>query len=196
MHNENIYFKKSKSEVLVKVLGSKWFWFGLWAVVTVVSLTANYQSVKSKYNLKCSVGGYFTTKEQCHKMAHPKPDVSLVPVESVIHKFQIIKTAKASVNSEAVNMESLLNAIFRQESSSGKNDSCRAKGKYNGYGYGQSKFSWLCFDTPEEVRQHVKNWIEDKQAKGFTLEELLCYYNEGIKKNQCTYATKVKSFIK
>ena len=195
MYKENIYFKRSKTEVVVKVLGSKWFWFGLWAVVTVLSLTANYQTLQSKYNLKCSVGGYFTTKEQCHRMAHPKPDISLVPVESVLHKFQIIKIAQASESTEAVNMESLLNAIYRQESSSGKNDSCMAKGRYNGYGYAQSKFSWKCYETREEVRGHVSEWIQDKLSKGYTLGELLCYYNEGVRKSECPYSIKVKSFI-
>lgn len=193
MYKENIYFKRSKTEVVVKVLGSKWFWFGLWAVVTVLSLTANYQTLKSKYNLKCSVGGYFTTKEQCHKMAYPKPDLTLVPVESVLHKFDIQVIKKAQASEVEPSVQEIVRKIYQLESSSGKNDSCRAKGKFNGYGYAQSIHTWNCYESHEQVKELVTAWVIDKQNKGYTLNELLCYYNIGIKTNSCIYVNKFNS---
>lgn len=83
--------------------------------------------------------------------------------------------------------------IYRLESSGGKNDSCRNQGKYNGYGFGQSTFAWNCFDSHEEVENKVQAWFDDKEEKGFTLDEALCYYNQGIKQEGCQYAINYHS---
>jgi hypothetical protein len=74
------------------------------------------------------------------------------------------------------------------ESGGGKRDNCQNKGLYNGYGYRQNKFEQICYQSHKEVRTHVENWIKDKAEKGYTLNEILCFYNQGIKTNDCQYA--------
>jgi len=90
------------------------------------------------------------------------------------------------------NTEKIVDVIYRLESSGGRNDSCKKEGKFNGFGYGQYKGSYICFDSLEEVREKVKSWIEDKREKGMTDDELLCYYNTGKVLNDCEYLKKFK----
>jgi hypothetical protein len=86
----------------------------------------------------------------------------------------------------------ILPKIHQLESSGGKNDSCKQKGKVNGYGYMQSKFHWVCFDSKEEVEKEVAKWFE-KNLQNKTLAESLCYYNKGIITSDCEYAKKFAS---
>lgn len=82
--------------------------------------------------------------------------------------------------------------VYILESTRGKNDSCKDKGKFNGFGYGQSTKVWNCFDTFEEVAHKVSVWFDDKMAT-LSLEEALCYYNEGVVKKGCPYYQKYVS---
>ena len=103
-----------------------------------------------------------------------------------------VKPTEAPVKSRE-NISQMLSGIYILESSAGKNDGCRDSGQYNGYGYGQSTHTWNCFSSPEEVEAKVSNWIQDKLDKGFSEGELLCYYNEGIRKSDCSYYQKCLS---
>lgn len=85
----------------------------------------------------------------------------------------------------------IVDKIFILESSGGKFVNCPV-GKYNGFGYGQNKYVWSCFDTQEEVRELVEKWFENK-LKEHTLEESLCLYNKGIATEECDYVQKFNS---
>ena len=86
------------------------------------------------------------------------------------------------------NLPQILDKIRMLESSGGKNDSCLARGKINGYGYMQSKEYWKCFDSNEEVRGLVENWlVEHLGEKEMTLEQALCRYNQGGTDINCEY---------
>jgi hypothetical protein len=91
---------------------------------------------------------------------------------------------------DTININEIVGKVYRLESSAGKNDSCRNKGLYNGYGYAQHKASWNCYETPEEVRGYVEAWFKEKLNAGYTVEESLCYYNVGIKQSNCEYVNK------
>lgn len=84
--------------------------------------------------------------------------------------------------------------IYGLESSWGRNDGCREQGKYNGFGYGQNKYVWNCFNSFEEVVEKVNNWFEKRlKENGNDLTEALCYYNTGLTKQvNCKY---YQSFI-
>lgn len=41
--------------------------------------------------------------------------------------------------------------IYGLESTWGQQDSCKAKGKVNGFGYGQNETQWFCYDSLEQV---------------------------------------------
>lgn len=90
------------------------------------------------------------------------------------------KTVLNVNNSVSGHIEGVADKVFILESSGGKNDSCRDKGLYNGYGYGQSKHSWLCFKTQAEARAKVTAWFE-RELKKRELSEALCGYNLGFK---------------
>ena len=82
--------------------------------------------------------------------------------------------------------------IYTLESSNGKNDGCNRLGKFNGYGYRQNTFEWICYDSHEEVRMHVINWLT-KHIKNGDIESALCLYNQGKITNDCTYAVNFNS---
>jgi hypothetical protein len=92
----------------------------------------------------------------------------------------------SSPSASQVELKAIADKIYTLESSNGKNDSCKQKGKFNGYGYMQSTYHWVCFNTKEEVEQEVIKWLE-KQLKEKTVAQALCYYNEGVAKDNCKY---------
>jgi hypothetical protein len=83
--------------------------------------------------------------------------------------------------------------IYQLESSGGKNDGCRNKGLYNGYGYGQNSFVWNCFPSHEEVTNKVIAWFKDKEEKGYSIAEQLCMYNVGKRITNCDYVIAYNS---
>lgn len=78
-------------------------------------------------------------------------------------------------------IQTIADTIYGLESTWGKNDGCRAKGKFNGYGFGQNEHSWNCYDTQEEVRLAVEKWIAEKLESGHDVPSLVCGYNLGFK---------------
>ena len=101
---------------------------------------------------------------------------------------EIVPTIKAAEIVEIKNesVETIARKIYQLESSSGTNGTdqgCLAKGKFNGYGY----IPGSCYGSRDEVKTLVKNWIIDKQEKGYNEAELLCLYNTGYKTNDCQY---------
>ncbi len=84
-------------------------------------------------------------------------------------------------------IEKVVARVYMLESSGGKNDSCVKQGKFNGYGYAQSTFTWNCYATHAEVTGLVVKWFEQKMAAGMNLSTALCYYNTGHKVADCPY---------
>lgn len=76
----------------------------------------------------------------------------------------------------------IVSRVYRLESSGGKNDSCRAKGTYNGYGFAPG----TCYKTHEIVEAKVTDWFNTK-LQTLDLPTALCYYNIGYKVSDCTY---------
>lgn len=98
-----------------------------------------------------------------------------------------IEEAKASEKSEN---EAIIDYIHMKESSRGQNNysKCEAVGKINGIGYGiPGNGNYKCFDSIEDQMDTLNEWIKDKQAKGMSTQELLCFYNKGIKSSTCNY---------
>jgi hypothetical protein len=89
-------------------------------------------------------------------------------------------------------VEDVADIIFALESSEGKNDGCRRYGKWNGYGFRQNSAEWACFGSREEVRGYVVDWIKDKQSRGMTTDEMLCFYNTGVASSSCWYSEQAK----
>ena len=111
--------------------------------------------------------------------------------------IEIIKPAEAKEQElkppEKSEVESIADTIYKLESSNGKNDKkCERIGEHNGYGYGQGANKNFCLASDEEMRALVIDWIKDKQKKGFDTASLVCYYNTGIKTNNCQYYENYK----
>lgn len=79
-------------------------------------------------------------------------------------------------------------ATYGHESGYGKHDSCRAIGKYNGFGYGMRDGKYPCFDTLEEVATKVSDWFV-KNLQKYTIRQALCRYNSGVPEMNCDYAS-------
>jgi len=81
--------------------------------------------------------------------------------------------------------------IYGLESSFGKNDGCKARGLYNGFGFRQNSSEWVCYATFKEAVSNVNAWIE--QHKNLPLGQQLCLYNRGTDEPTCEYA---RNFLK
>lgn len=80
-------------------------------------------------------------------------------------------------------------ATYGHESSYGKHDPCRAKGLYNGFGFGhQGNNVYPCFKSLEEVGTKVSEWFTKKLEK-YTIRQALCLYQSGVASNDCPYAS-------
>lgn len=86
-----------------------------------------------------------------------------------------VKTPESS----KMDVSSVVAKVYRLESSGGKNDSCRERGLYNGFGFGWYDGKKPCYSSHEEVKSKVLAWFEDK-LKEHSLEEALCGYNLGF----------------
>lgn len=117
----------------------------------------------------------------------------LEPKIVIIEVSQAKTASKIEVREEQKDNSLLMYKIYRLESSAGLNDSCKAQGKINGYGYAQNVSSWKCFDSLEEVESLVDNWINEHKAQGLTEDEILCHYNVGTITDNCAYALKAKT---
>lgn len=91
----------------------------------------------------------------------------------------------------------LIKSIYVLESTEGKNDGCKERGKFNGFGFAQSDHTWACFDSFDEVVKKVNDWyVERLGVNGNDVIEAVCYYNLGIpNQNTCTYAENFMSVI-
>lgn len=89
----------------------------------------------------------------------------------------------------SIKVANVVAKVFQLESSSGKHDSCRSKGLYNGYGYAQNNNSWACYERQSEVTALVTRWFE-KHISSDGLITSLCYYNTGRKTADCPYYKK------
>lgn len=81
----------------------------------------------------------------------------------------------------------LLWKVYGLESTWGKNDGCKLKGQFNGFGYGQNTSSWNCFDDLDTVATKVSAWFDKQFNAGLSEAQALCYYNLGIKEVNCFY---------
>jgi len=77
--------------------------------------------------------------------------------------------------------------IYGLESTWGKNDSCKSKGRFNGYGYGIYGGLRPCYYSHGVVSLIVDKWLLARLSEGLTLPQLLCYYNTGRITNNCSY---------
>lgn len=96
-------------------------------------------------------------------------------------------------------LDQIADAVYRLESSSGKNDKCVRKGLgYNGYGWGQSLTKDNCHPNRQAVREKVIGWF-DRNLETMTLAEALCYYNQGkpggVLQEDCKYYRDFKEII-
>mgnify|MGYP001559570464 CR=1 FL=1 len=116
-------------------------------------------------------------------VASPSAKTTMIPVAYA----QEVETPQIEASSNEIDYNQVAYRIFGLESTWGKNDGCKTKGLgFNGYGYRQNSFEWVCYPTQEEVRQHVINRIKELTVD-MDLETALCYYNTGYKVKGCNY---------
>lgn len=112
--------------------------------------------------------------------------VTATPISNDEDQKGVTPTITPTPNESALAHPEILEKVYTLESSGGKNDGCRDEGKYNGFGYGQNKYVWNCFDSLEEVQQKVDAWFS-KHLADKTLAQALCYYNTGHVIDTCEY---------
>ena len=109
----------------------------------------------------------------------------------------LIKPAFAA-ESEA-DIEDILGYIHWAETSEGTNTNpialhnrCKVIGRSNEMGFNPfttyGDFQGQCFESHEDTLETVRGWIETRLEKGLSVRQLLCYYNEGVKREDCPYA--------
>lgn len=152
-----------------------WLLFGIF-MISLIAM-AGY-GVKSFFSIY-----YIASPIQTRPVKITNPEFKNVKPKK--QAIKVVEPVYASVTHYEVS--DIVDKIFTLESSRGVNDGCRDKGLYNGYGFMQSTFYWNCYSNQEEVVNLVTNWVQDKRDKGFSTAEIYCYYNVGIKENDCPY---------
>jgi hypothetical protein len=121
------------------------------------------------------------------------PVIFQSPIYRIKQNVLISPVASGSAKVSAVfDVGAIADKIYTLESSNGKNDSCKNLGLFNGYGFRQNSFEWVCYNSHEEVRELVINWLT-KHIKDGDIASSLCLYNQGKVTDQCTYAMNFKS---
>src|SRR5579885_1434263 len=139
-----------------------------------------------------------------HKPQSNEQIISPIPANEIIkdagHSAEV-RTATPSATPTPMTDEQMIKSLphgdlvwktYGHESTYGKFDGCKAQGKFNGFGYAQSKFGYQCFDSLKEVATKVSNWFTEK-LQIMTVDQALCYYNTGKHLDTCEYAEYSKS---
>ena len=142
-----------------------------------------------------------------HKPQSNEQIISPIPANEIIkdagHSAEV-RTATPSATPTPMTDEQMIKSLphgdlvwktYGHESTYGKFDGCKAQGKFNGFGYAQSKFGYQCFDSLKEVATKVSNWFTEK-LQIMTVDQALCYYNTGKHLDTCEYAEYSKSLWK
>jgi len=157
-------------EEVKKTSSVKKYAYGLSAILVIIFLITSVYGVYSFfYNYSLQVPVTFRS-----------PIVSR-------HRDILISPVGTQSASMIFDIGSIADKIYTLESSNGKNDSCRNLGLYNGYGFRENSSEWKCFESHEQVRELVINWLTT-HIKNFGVEKALCMYNRGIDENTCTYS--------
>jgi hypothetical protein len=114
------------------------------------------------------------------------------PIYALKHEVTVSPLAHGKKQTMLLNIGEIANKIYTLESSNGKNDSCRNLGLWNGYGFRQNSFEWVCYGSHDEVRSLVITWLTNHIGK-YGIEKSLCIYNQGRVTDSCTYAMNYKS---
>lgn len=110
-----------------------------------------------------------------HDFTPTKSPPSLPPVTITP---SITNTPTVTPAKQKVQVDKIVSIVYRLESSQGKNDSCRFKGGYNGFGFAPG----TCYDSHEIVRAKVTNWFDKcLNTNGYSLSHCACSYNLGPK---------------
>lgn len=109
-----------------------------------------------------------------HDFTPPKP-TSIFPTltitPTITHTPTVTPTPKNKVQ-----VDRIVDIVYRLESSQGKNDPCRIKGGYNGFGMAPG----TCYSSHEEVRAKVVTWFNKcLNVNGYSLSHCACSYNLG-----------------
>lgn len=164
--------------------------FGLFlAAVLGGVVTIGYDSFFDKWDLKIQSPVIIKIQAPIvieDRIYSPLPVRVVNPTNTPIPTIKKVKEpVKTTVVPEAPSSEyelihskkngQILWIVYALESSRGKNDICRAKGMYNGFGYMKTH----CYATFEEVVTVVDNWFTDHLEK-HSLATALCGYNLGF----------------
>lgn len=135
-----------------------------------------------KIEWQCVVCSGKMTPVEMPKKPTVAPKKATVEVKKPLTEEEIVKGAK--------NGEILWN-IYMLESTRGKNDACRSKGQFGGFGV-MGANGPQCYGSFQEAVNRAAYWYE-KVSVGNTLDQSLCIWNQGTKMNSCHYSVTYHS---
>lgn len=130
--------------------------------------------------------------KQEQEMAHQTAEIERLAIEQYLNPDKLPKCSAEVM--EKIDPKIFWETIWDHESTngkatSGKHIACRNKGKWNEIGYSPS--TNFCFNSKEEAQLYVPYYVSNK-CNGMTLNECLCYWNEGAPdgkvRSDCPYA--------
>lgn len=128
----------------------------------------------------------FVVKIEAESMLTPLAQAK-EPEPKILTDMETIEQYKYSV---------IMKGMYRKESSAGKNDYCKEKGQFNGFGYRQNSRENKCYESFDEVTERVNEWLEvELTARNNNVIQTLCWYNMGVETDSCDYATEVLGFM-
>lgn len=147
--------------------------------------------VLSEYQIPeaiAATGKFRKVTDKATEAQKPVAEVESQPIEDNALVAEAPKEEEKTQAQPARSLSAIAGIIYRLESSGGRNDGCREKGLYNGYGFRQNKSEFKCFSSREEVRGLVIDWFKQHLHKEkLTLPEALCHYNIGEETEDCKY---------
>jgi hypothetical protein len=119
----------------------------------------------------------------------------LSPISSQRYVAYVTPTTTPTPTPVDTGEDDFIRRVHILESSAGRNSNpdalhnrCKGRGESNEYGYGGMANQW-CYTSPQAAEKRVREWYRQYVAE-LGEENVYCYYNLGLKTNDCDYYRK------
>ena len=120
--------------------------------------------------------------------------ISRSTVCSIPHQINQEASGSATLTptTSQIDYDEIFDKIWLLETSRGKaitgwHLQCREINKWNEIGVAPFK---KCFNNKQEGRDFITNYFSTRLNNGWSIAEILCYFNTGIKQSSCSYYKK------
>lgn len=126
-------------------------------------------------------------------------DTSETPVYKPVSGLTALEEVPDHTEWEIINKyehKTLIATIYRGESSFGRNDVCRSRGGFNGFGFRENVSRLqtegpVCYDSFETLIKDVNDWLDQYVDQGWSYNKINCWYVRGYAVENCDTSYKL-----